>query len=110
MDNLTVELQILTTLTGLVMEEVAAMEIILTVTAMELLIIQMVEPLEMVKLIKTKITIMSIKMDHINQELAVFLVMFQSSKIHSIKLNNTMEILVKNTDKVRYGIYLHSYF
>lgn len=86
---------------GLVTEE-AATEIILIITTMELLIILMVGPLEMVKTIKTKVIITTIKMGLTNLERAVFLEMFLSSKIHNTKLNSIMEILVKNMDKARY--------
>lgn len=91
----------LTTLMGLVMEE-AAMELILIIIVMEQLITPVVEPLEMVKIIKIKVTIMTIKMEHINQQLVVsHVIMRQSSKILNIKHNNLMEMLVKNMDKVR---------
>lgn len=98
------ELQMLIMPMGLVMEEAAAMEITLIVIVMEQLIILMVETLEMVKAIKTKVTIMNTKMELTNQQLAVFLVMFLSSKIHSIKHSSTMEMPVKNMDKIRYLI------
>jgi len=94
----------------LVMEEVAAMEIISTVIVMEQPIILMAEPLEMVKTTKIKIIIMNTKMEHINQGQAVFLVMFPNSKTHNIKHNSIMEILVKNTDKVRYDIDRYSIY
>jgi len=108
MGNL-IDLQILITPTVQVMEEAAAMEIILIIIVTEQPTIQMVERLEMVKIIRTKVTTMNIKMEHTNQELAVSPVMLQSSKIHNIKHNNTMEMLVKNTDKVRY-FKLHNFY
>lgn len=106
------EMQMLTIQTGLVTEE-AAMEITSVIIVMEPLTIQMVELSALVKTTKIKVIIMSIKMVDINLELVIFLVVFQNSKIHHTKHNNTMEILVKNTDKVRYSFYssyLYIYF
>lgn len=103
-------MQTLTILTGLVTEE-AAMEITSVIIVMEQLTIQMVQLSAVVRTTKIKVTIMSIKMVDTNLEVVIFLVMYQNFKIHSTKLNNTMEILVKNMDKVRYSFYLsHIYF
>jgi hypothetical protein len=100
------ELLIPTILMGLV-TEVAAMEITLIIIVMELPIILM-DLLAMVKIIKIKVTIMNIKMEHTNQGPVVYLVMFKNSKTLNIKLNNIMQMLVKNMDKIRYGIMIES--
>lgn len=103
------EMLTLTILTGLVTEE-AAMEITSVIIVMEQLTIQMVQLLAMDRTTKIKVTIMSIKMVDTNLEVVIFLVMFQNFKIRSTKLNNTMEILVKNTDKVRYNFCLSHFY
>lgn len=103
------EMQTLTILMGLVTEE-AAMEITSIIIVMEQLTIQMVQLSAMDRTTKIKVTIMSIKMVDTNLEVVIFLVMFQNFKIRSTKLNNTMEILVKNTDKVRYSFYLSHFY
>lgn len=104
MGNLIIEIQIQIMPMGLVMEE-AAMVIILIATVTEPLTILMVVLLEVAKITKTKVIIMNIKMELINRALAVFLVMYLSSKINNTKHNNIMEMLVKNTDKIRYNVH-----